>query len=250
MLSPYKIMTNCDFREICCVRVFLQNPFNFLHQLSKLCFLICGGIVCLVPSKGIASDLSSEMKITKNMVWVDLEKNETIKPKIGEGSFWIDQFEVTQKDFSSIMGRNPSFFKGEDRPVEKVTWYDAKIYCEKTGKRLPREWEWEKAIRSGTSTAFYWKDGDPDLYAWHKGNADKKTHPVGLKKPNALNIFDMAGNVWEWTLSDHESGGKVVRGGSWRNGVGSLKSSHRINSLPIHKFHYVGFRCAISNMPD
>ena len=128
-----------------------------------------------------------------------------------------------------------------------INWFEAKKYCEKIGKRLPWEWEWEQAIRAGKVSQYFWEDGNPDHYAWHKGNANKKTHPVGLKQPNSLNIFDMAGNVWEWTLSDHESGGKVVRGGSWRNGVNSLKSGHRINSLPIHKFHYVGFRCVISD---
>jgi len=162
----------------------------------------------------------------------------------------MDRFEVTQKEFFAVMGNNPSFFKGEDHPVEKVTWYDANMFCEKTGKRLPMEGEWEKAARAGSSSSFHWKDEDPDAYSWHKGNANKQTHPVGSKKPNALDIYDMAGNVWEWTASDHKSGGKVVRGGSWRNGVSSLKASHRINSLPIHKFHYVGFRCASWKMLD
>lgn len=198
----------------------------------------------------IAGDLSRQIDIKKSMVWVSIVKNDSLKTNQMANSFWIDRFEVTQKEFSLVMGRNPSFFKGDDRPVEKVTWYEAKIYCEKRGKRLPKEWEWEKAIRAGTLSVFFWKEENPDFYAWHKENSNKKTHAVGLKKPNALDIYDMAGNVWEWTLSDHESGGKVVRGGSWRNGVNSLKSSHRINSLPIHKFHYVGFRCAASKLPE
>ena len=92
------------------------------------------------------------------------------------------------------MGINPSYFKGEDLPVEKVTWYDAKMYCEKSGKRLPEEWEWEKAVRADTSSAFYWRDGSPDLYARHKGNANKKTHPVGLKKTMPLII-----SIWQET---------------------------------------------------
>lgn len=193
----------------------------------------------------LAADLSEAIseEITNNRVWVDSDKWQ-IKHHKKQKPFWIDRFEVTQKEFFAVMGNNPAFFKGADHPVEKVTWYDAKMYCEKTGKRLPMEEEWEKAARAGSSSSFYWGDDNPDDYSWHKGNADKKTHPVGSKKPNALGIYDMAGNVWEWTLSNHESGGKVVRGGSWRNGVSSLKTSHRINSLPIHKFHYVGFRCA------
>ena len=96
-----------------------------------------------------------------------------------EKSFWIDRFEVSQKEYSELMEKTPSYFKGENLPVEKVTWYDAKKYCERLGKRLPEKWEWEKAIRSETISPFYWMDGSPDLYAWSKGNANKKTHAVG-----------------------------------------------------------------------
>lgn len=212
-----------------------------MHSLSKLClFAFCS----INSSVAIASDLSGQMpeEVTRNMVWVDSDKWNFESSK-KQKSFWVDRFEVTQKEFFEVMGNNPSFFKGTDHPVEKVTWYDAKTFCEKTGKRLPKEGEWEKAARAGRSSSFYWGNENPNAYSWHKGNANKKTHPVGSKKPNVLGIYDVAGNVWEWTFSDHESGGKVVRGGSWRNGVSSLKVSHRINSLPIHKFHYVGFRC-------
>ena len=160
--------------------------------------------------------------------------------------FYIDRYEVTQAEYLKVMLSNPSYFKGLERPVEKVTWNQAASYCDGVGKRLPTEREWERAIRAGTTSPYYWGKNPPDRYAWHRGNADKQTHVVGGKEPNAWGLYDMAGNVWEWTGSEHEDGGMVVRGGSWRNGVGSLKSSHRIYSLPIHKFHYVGFRCAHS----
>ena len=158
--------------------------------------------------------------------------------------FYIDIYEVTQAEYFKVMHSNPSFFKGDNRPVEKVDWNHAFAYCQKVKKRLPTETEWEMAMRAGTISPYYWGEDQPDQYAWHKGNADKQTHDVGGKQPNSLGLYDMAGNVWEWTQSDHERSGKVVRGGSWRNGVGSLKSSHRIASPAIHKFHYVGFRCA------
>ncbi len=161
-------------------------------------------------------------------------------------SFYIDRFEVTQQAYQSVMGNNPSFFNGPQRPVEKINWFEARSYCEKIGKRLPTEWEWEKAAKAGTVTEFYWGSGSADHFGWHKGNADKQTHPVGKRIPNAYGLYDMAGNVWEWTSSDYENGGKVQRGGSWRNGVGSMKSDYRINSLPHYKYHYVGFRCARS----
>lgn len=134
--------------------------------------------------------------------------------------------------------------------MEKVNWHEADAYCRKIGKRLPTEWEWEYAARAGTSTVYYWGDAMDEAYAWHKGNADKQTHPVGEKQPNAWGLYDMAGNVWEWTASDHENGGKVLRGGSWRNSTISLRAGHRILSHPIYRYHYVGFRCARSVNPE
>lgn len=251
MLTPYKTRSRRGCLGLFFSHSFPQKSSELLCSLSKLCLVVFCAITSLVPSIAIATDLSGHKskEITKNMVWVDSDKWQLKSSKI-QKSFWIDRYEVTQKEYFVVMGNNPSFFKGDDNPVEKVTWNDAKMFCEKMGKRLPMEGEWEKAARAGSSSSFYWKNENPDVYSWHKGNANKKTHPVGSKKPNALGIYDMAGNVWEWTISNHESGGKVVRGGSWRNGVGSLKLSHRINSLSIHKFHYVGFRCAAAGTLD
>ena len=161
--------------------------------------------------------------------------------------FFIDRFEVTQKQYELIIGVNLSFFIGEQRPVEKLNWFEAMEYCRRIKKRLPTEWEWEWAARAGSVSKFYWGEEDPELYGWFKKNSKKKTHSVGLKLPNALGIYDMGGNVWEWTDSYRETtGGKVLRGGSWRNSINAMASSKWITSLPIHRFHYVGFRCAKS----
>ena len=161
--------------------------------------------------------------------------------------FFIDRFEVTQKLYESIIGINVSFFIGEQRPVEKLNWFEAMEYCRRIKKRLPTEWEWEWAARAGSMSHFYWGEEDPELYGWFKKNSEKKTHSVGLKLPNSLGIYDMGGNVWEWTDSYRETtGGKVLRGGSWRNSINAMASSKWITSLPIHRFHYVGFRCARS----
>ena len=161
-------------------------------------------------------------------------------------AFYMNRFEVTQEQYQQVMGTNRSFFKGKDLPVENVTWDDANQFCNRSGQRLPTEWEWEKAAKAGTNTPYYWGDAMDDSFAWYRKNSSKKTHPVGSKKPNGYGLYDMAGNVWEWTASDHDAGGKVLRGGSWRNSQTSLRSAHRIMSLPLFKYHYVGFRCAHS----
>ena len=114
---------------------------------------------------------------------------------------------------------------------------------------MPSEWEWEWAARAGSVSKFYFEKDNAQLYGWFKKNSEQRTQRVGKKKPNAYGLFDMSGNVWEWTNSNRETPGKVLRGGSWRNSLNSMASSNWITSLPIHKFHYVGFRCAYSNSP-
>ena len=170
--------------------------------------------------------------------------------KVSVEAFFIDRYEVTQEQYEMGIGENRSFFKGAHRPVENVNWHEANAYCRKVGQRLPTEWEWEHAARSGSASTYYWGDTMDDAFAWYKNNSNKQTHPVGEKKPNVFGLYDMSGNVWEWTASDHEHGGKVQRGGSWRNHAISQRSGHRILSNPIYRYHYVGFRCAHSTKPE
>ena len=188
---------------------------------------------------------------TSNMVLVPSGKllvtNKYESKEVKIENFFIDRFEVTQKLYETIIGINGSFFRGEQRPVEKINWFEAMEYCRRIGKRLPTEFEWEWAARARSKSKFYWGEKDPKVYSWFKKNSEKKTHSVGLKSPNSLGLYDMAGNVWEWTDSYRETtGGKVLRGGSWRNSINAMRSSKWITSLPIHRFHYVGFRCARS----
>jgi formylglycine-generating enzyme required for sulfatase activity len=121
--------------------------------------------------------------------------------------FYMGAMEMTQAQWKAVMEENnPSNFKGDDLPVEKVSWEDCQEFLKKLsakeGKtyRLPTEAEWEYACRAGTTTRFNAGDDDKalDSVGWHEGNSESKTHPVGQKKPNAWGLYDMLGNVEEW----------------------------------------------------
>lgn len=119
-------------------------------------------------------------------------------------SFYIGVFEVTQKQYRTIMGSNPSRFSGKNRPVEMVSRNDAVKFCRRLSARegvtyrLPTEAEWEYAARAGTTTEYYWGNSFDGRYAWYEDNSGGQTHSVGLKRPNAWGLYDMAGNVYEW----------------------------------------------------
>jgi formylglycine-generating enzyme len=186
--------------------------------------------------------------------------DEQPRGKIYLDTFYIDKFEVTQKEFKKIMNFNPSEFRGESLPVDRVDWYQARDYCNKSGKRLPTEAEWEKSARSGSESKYYWGEDVDDSYAWHWDNSDRKTNPVGKKKPNKLGLYDTAGNVWEWTAdwyaqnyyqnrssrnpkSPFNGNHRVLRGGSFMDKAEGLRVTRRNWDLPSSKFKNFGFRC-------
>jgi formylglycine-generating enzyme required for sulfatase activity len=171
--------------------------------------------------------------------------------------FWMGQTEVTQAAYKAVTGKpNPSYFKGDDLPVEQVTWQDAKSYCEAVGMRLPTEAEWEYATRAGSTAA---RDGNLGDVAWYTGNSFGRTHPVAGSSPNAWGLCDMLGNVWEWCGDwyDHypaesqqdptgpKSGTrKIVRGGSWGSDPRFVRVSNRLGGEPSNRSVSVGFRCS------
>lgn len=182
--------------------------------------------------------------------------------------FWIGKYEVTQGQWRSVMGSNPSGFQeGDDYPVERVSWNDTQAFIQNlirlTGRsfRLPTEAEWEYACRAGTTGEFY---GNLDDIAWYHDNSNASSHPVGRKIPNAFGLYDMLGNVWEfvqdWYAEDYygkspvddppgPSTGthRIVRSGSWANGPHSNRSARRKFYLPTVAYTFIGFRLVMTD---
>lgn len=197
------------------------------------------------------------------------QANEMPQHRVEVPAFAMGKHEVTQQQWTAVMGENPSFRKARNLPVENVNWHDAQAYVrklsEKTQKnyRLPSEAEWEYAARAGTRTEWGFAHqialGD---YAWYHAVSEGKTHPVGLKLPNAYGLFDMHGNVWEWVEDCYHSHyvGAPVDGTAWKTGCGVpygvirggsfdlvpqlVRSAVRYWIYPSQRAYYIGFRVA------
>jgi len=190
--------------------------------------------------------------------------------------FYMGATEVTQSQWKAIMGNNPSKFKGDNLPVEQVSWNDCQEFISKLNLqeggnkyRLPTEAEWEYACRAGTTTPFSTGscisadqanyDGNCPMQGCSKGIYRKKTIDVASFSPNSWGLYDMHGNVWEWcqdwfgdypsshiTDSEGLSDGllRVYRGGSWGYGARRCRSAVRRRFTPGRSRFYLGFRFA------
>lgn len=193
----------------------------------------------------------------------DPEAYDDEKPVHAENvaTFYIGRTEVTQDLWLAVMGSNPSNFRGGNLPVEQVSWTECQAFCERlrqlTGRqfRLPTEAEWEYAARGGNRSRGYKYSGGNDLYylGWYTDNSGSTTHPVGTKQANELGIYDMSGNVWEWTsdlwssnYSSYRNGGsgsnRVRRGGSWLSEVRGCRSANRNYYGPGTRYRNLGLR--------
>ncbi|MCK9297075.1 MAG: SUMF1/EgtB/PvdO family nonheme iron enzyme [Desulfobulbaceae bacterium] len=207
--------------------------------------------------------------------------NESGRVEVTLSNFKMDKYPVTQALYEQVMNTNPSHFKGEDRPVEQVSWFDAVKFCNElsrqtglepayeiageqakrkpkaNGYRLPTEAEWEYACRAGTTGDHY---GDLDEIAWYEENSGGESHGVGQKKANDFGLHDMLGNAWEWcndwygdypkgTVTDPtgvENGAyRVFRGGSWNDFARYVRAAYRFRYSPDYRYINLGFRLVL-----
>ena len=169
--------------------------------------------------------------------------------------FWIGQYPVTQGLWTEVLGKtnNPSRFKGNNRPIETISWNQIQdkflpTLNERTGKKyfLPSFHQWEYAARSGKHSEKYDYAGSNNIneVAWSWENSHGETKPVGLKAPNGLGLYDMSGNVWEWCedKSEGNRNRRVLRGGSWNYCARYCRVSDRLINHPEFRFSNIGFR--------
>ena len=190
--------------------------------------------------------------------------------------FYMDKYEVTQSRWEKRVKFNPSKFTGSDLPVEQINYYDVQKFISKSEGQcnLPTEAQWEYAARGRAEARYFWGNMMNDEYAWFEDNSGGKTQPVGQKKPNQFGLYDMAGNVWEWTSDWYDAAYqrgkqnnptgvpegefKVIRGGAFDSSAGALRITNRTWVHPRNRmfpkvttygqvinaiYNFIGFRC-------
>ncbi len=210
------------------------------------------------------------------------DNEETLHEVTLTKGYYLGKYEVTQAQYETVTGKNPSYFKGDNLPVEMVSWYDAKAFCEKltlqekTAGRLPQGYEytlpteaqWEYACRAGTMTALNNGKNLSDRkkcfklneVGWYSDNSNGQTHPVGQKQANSWGLYDMHGNVYEWCLDWYRAyptsamtdpmesaigSSCVLRGGCWVSFADYCRSANRNYYNPSNPDSGHGFRVAL-----
>ena len=221
--------------------------------------------------------LSAELnKLINNMVYVsggtfimggDDSSDQMPTHSVTLSSYYICKYEVTQALWRAVMGSNPSNFKGNNLPVENVSWYDCQTFIKRlnsyTGRnfRLPTEAEWEFAARGGNYK--YSGSNHIDDVAWYIDNSNKRPHPVGTKQANELGLYDMSGNVGEWCsdwdgsyssysqtnpTGPNSGSSRVNRGGFWRYNARYCRTPERSSNAPDYCVNFIGLRLVLSQL--
>jgi len=246
-----------------------SKSFRYFNQKVQLSYELC--VVRGAEFKMIECPTGSFTMGHKN------QSDNQPRPEMIDTPFLLGQTEVTQKLYEAVMKTNPSHFKSPQNPVEKVSWGDAILFCNKlsdlqglencytrnsskkydwlcdfskNGYRLPREKEWEYAAKAGTQNQYAGTDieAEVDKYAIYGKNSNESTEPIGSKLPNEWGFYDMSGNVREWCWDKYNpnnndaSASRVYRGGGWNDDVWCLRSADRYDVSPGFSFYDLGFR--------
>lgn len=247
---------------------------NTSNQLAFKLPLLLVAIIAV-----LSTNLLSAQAPTFNMILVEGGKftmgndkgypNEKPPHEITISSFYMSETEVTQDDWEKVMGSNPSVVKGGDLPVTNVNYDEVIEFITKLNGltnekyRLPTEAEWEFAAKGGNKSKGYTVAGsdDPGSVAWFRDNSNKEIKSVRRKKKNELGLYDMSGNVWEWTSDFFDpnfyasspskdpkgpatGAFRVLRGGSASDAANAMRVSGRFSSFPQVKSGVFGFRLA------
>lgn len=236
--------------------------------------LTLAGVIPLMAQEAAALPEIEMVDVAGSTFVMGLDENdaehsyETPQHRVTLSDYRIGKFEVTQRLWVAVMGDNPASVRGDDLPVESVSWNDVQTFIETLNKltgrkyRLPTEAEWEYAAKGGAKSAGYVYIGGNDAGSetWNFSNSGNRPHQVGLLKPNELGIYDMGGNVQEWVqdwyghypakAQTNPKGakksdiGKIIRGGSYADLPEYNRPGCRFVSNPNFKSPTIGFRLA------
>lgn len=264
MVNPYRQL---EGKTICNVFILHKRPGKDLGDITAMAD---GKVLsCLSKFSRVGDEITVD-DVTFKMIHVEGGSFEMDTNYIVTlSSYSIGETPVTQDLWQAVMGNNPSYFEGAQRPVESVSWHDCKEFIEKlnqkTGRtfRLPTEAEWEYAARGGKRGKSYDYAGSSkiDEVAWYRYNSGNHTHPVKQKKANELALYDMSGNVWEWcndwfdrykyqSLANPTGPAsglvRVIRGGSWGHDENGCRSKDRNSRTPGCRKSTIGLRLVLS----
>lgn len=240
--------------------LLLATLFMLTPEQTSVLKTFRGEFIAITPGKG---DFPRKFKMR------DERNPESLREVTFDYEFSVAKYEVPQNLWAAVMGSNPSAWKGPRNSVEKLSFDEAVMFCEKATKlmreaklirldeeiRLPTESEWEYVARAGTQTAYSFGDDPKELdeYAWSTHNAAGNDPPVGAKKPNPWGLYDVHGYLWEWCSPDKDAvkrddKKRVLRGGSWKDPANKLTSSFRYVASKDLRDSAVGLRCILAKV--